>query len=348
MPIRLVDGDAAWWADKLAACREEFVPHYFMLVPLALANGSFEYNVSDITRRVYGKTMPSMTPDQVEAILVQFQRVKLLFIWRTEDGKLWGYWTKIERRLPPVSWVRRGEYRLGAPVPVAGLAEFLGKAAEEVRAELEGTAAVLGRRDQVRRPHVPRDAPGTAGNGAKGVPGRVEVRYRRGIGRDGGRGGSGLPAVSSSSPTAPPPKPQGGQGAPRKNGGSADLFEKRNQQGIFEPTGQSRIACSYALFEEEYREATGRPPGGSPKKRELYRELCEEFGEKAVLEAVRSWAAQRGGPAELRGNKSAVWSFLEEGQCRAEIVGGRGEGERGKRGPTDAAQFVFPGQGRGS
>ena len=53
MPIRLVDGEKAWEADKLAACREEFVPHYFMLLPLAMANGSFEYNLRDITRRVY-------------------------------------------------------------------------------------------------------------------------------------------------------------------------------------------------------------------------------------------------------------------------------------------------------
>ena len=219
MPIRLVDGEAAWEADKLAACREEFVPHYYMLLPLALANGSFQYNVPDITRRVYGKTMPAMTRDQVEALLLQFQRAKLLFTWRTADGKLWGYWTKIERRLPPVSQVRRNDYRLGAPVPIEGLAEFLGKTVEEVRADLNGTAALLSQRDQVRRsgdasrrqPGVPL---GTESGRTRGSPGQVEVRYRRGIGWGGGDGGAAqkarLPAPATSSPPAPPAQVRGG------------------------------------------------------------------------------------------------------------------------------------------
>jgi len=336
MPIRLIDGDAAWAADKLAACGEEFVPHYYMLLPLALANGSFEYNVPDITRRVYGKTMPAMTRDQVQSILLQFQRAKLLFTWRTEDGKLWGYWTKIERRLPPVSQVRRG-YRLGAPVPVAKLAEFLGKSIEEVRQDLNGTAATL-------------DPSGTPGR-YKGDPRQEGVRNRRGVGMGGGAGGDGnrglFPAPPTSSPTAPPSAVLGTDPQKKNKGngsGKAGIFDSGILRG---PGGHLSKTGNYALFEEKYRESTGRLPGGSVEKQGLYQKLCETLGEEAVLKAVGVWAAQRGGPRRLGENRFAMWDFLRR-ECRAEIVGGRGEGERGKRGPTDAAQFVFPGQGRGS
>ena len=323
MPIRLVDGEKAWEADKLAACREEFVPHYFMLLPLAMANGSFEYNLRDITRRVYGKTMPTMTQDQLAAILVQFQRVKLLFSWRTQDGKLWGYWTKIERRLPPVSQVRRGDYGLGAPVPVEGLAEFLGKSVEEVRAELAGTAAELKPCDRVRRRagmgnrREPRYPPGTESGATRGIPRQVEDRNRRGTGLGGGRGGDGnsghLSARSSSSPTAPPASAQ------------REIHQKKNNGQRWEnPAGQLRNAGNYTLFEQKYWEFTGRLPGGSLEKQGLYQELCQSWTEEAVLEAVQSWAAQRGGPGTLHGNRFAVWDFLRR-ECRAEIEGARNQ-----------------------
>jgi len=326
MPIRLLDGDAAWEADKLAACRQEYVPHYYMLLPLALANGSFEYNVPDITRRVYGKTMPTMTRDQVESILAQFQRAKLLFTWRTEDGKLWGYWTKIERRLPPVSQVRGGHYRLGAPVPVAGLAEFLGKTVEEIQRELEGTAAVLDERHLGRR-GVSRHG---VGNG-NAMPRKEGVRNRRGVGIGGGAGGDAhrgdLSAQPTSSPTAPPSAAQ-----KELQGG------KKEHHGSGLPGGDLTQVGKYALFEEKYRESTGRLPGGSVEKQGLYRELCETLGEQAVLQAMQSWAAQRGGPGRLRGNQFAVWDFLRR-ECRAAILGGRSERVRADGGSSFAERL---------
>ena len=323
MPIRLVDGDAAWASDKLAGCRQEFVPHYYMLLPLALANGSFEFRVPDITRRVYGKTMPAISAEQVGVILLEFQRAGLLFTWRTTDGKLWGYWPRIERRLPPASQVRRGDYPLGAPVPVEGLAEYLGKTVEEVRAELEGTAAVLSRADRVRRPagggnrREPGYPPGTESGATRGIPRQVEDRIRRGIGLGGGRGGDGkgghLSARSSSSPPAPP------QSAQR------EIHQKKNNGEDREiPTGQLRNAGNYTLFEQKYRESAGRLPGGSLEKQGLYQGLCESFTEEAVLKAVQSWAAQRGGPGKLEKNRFAVWDFLRR-ECVSEIRGQQAE-----------------------
>ena len=55
-----------------------------------------------------------------------------------------------------------------------------------------------------------------------------------------------------------------------------------------------------------------------------------------MLAAVERWAAQRGGPAKLQGNKYAPWDFLEDdsargkvSQCRTEIVGGQAQRARG-------------------
>ena len=315
MPTRLVDGDAICGSEKLgelaARGKSDCVAHYEKLLCLAQANGSFEYHVPDITRR-FAKILPWMTQEQWSAILIEYERVKLLFSWRTADGKLWGYWTKIELHLPPVSQVRKG-YRLGAPVPVDELAKFLGRPVEEVRADLAGTPALLGGRNA----RATRGAPGEH----QGGPRQEEVRNRRGLGWD----GTARPALSSS-PTAPPQAP-GAQEREKKN--KRNEIQKKNGDADGAMPIKEGVGSEYALFAVKYREITGRQPGGSDKKRELYRRLCEEFGQEAVLGAVRSWAAQRGGPGRLAENCHAIWDFLEEGQCKAEILGSRGQRRSG-------------------
>jgi hypothetical protein len=319
MPTRLVDGDAIAGSDKLEELasrgRIDCVSHYEKLLGLALANGSFEYHVPDITRR-FAKILPCMTTDQWSSILVELERVKMLFTWRTVDGKLWGYWTKIERRLPPMGEVKRGEWRIGAPVPVVPLAEFLGRPVEEVRAELEGTAATIGPRDRVRRGQLARST---------GVlPRREEVRFRLGKGLERERGAAeGAAALSSSSPTAPPPK-----ALPREKKEQEVFFSKKKEEAESPKPGRKESeehgdsgAGDYAIFEVKYREMAGRLPGGNPAKRKKYLALCAEFGEEAVLKAVESWAGQRGGPAKLAKNDFAAWDFLNEGQARSEILG---------------------------
>jgi hypothetical protein len=319
VPIRLVDGEGIWESDKLAGCRDEFVPHYALLLPLALANGSFECNPVDITRRVYGKVMPSITRDQVELILAEFQRAKLLFTWRTPDEKLWGYWTGIERRLPAQSHVRRGNYGIGAPVPVGPLAEFLGREVEDLRWQLGMTAAVVDRQGVSARA-------GEGPNDDRTISGKDEVRNRSREGKEAETGASA--PVSSSAPTAPPLKlEQKG----KKIEEQSLFFSKQEKARSAEPERvepkRERVSANYSLFEVAYRAACGRLPGGNPAKRKRYTVLCAEFGEKAVLDAVVSWASQRGGPAKLAKNDFAAWDFLDEkaGECRAEILGGRGK-----------------------
>ena len=218
MPTRLVDGERLARSDKLKVLalegRTDAVAWYPWFLTCALSNGSFEYKLRAIWRDLFAELVidqtnrPILTEEEVGSILAAYQRVKLLFTWRTEDGKLWGYLTKIEALLPPVSQVRRG-YRLGAPVPVAKLAEFLGKTVEEVQQELNGTAASL--------------SPSGALGRYKGDPRQEGVRNRRGVGRGGGAGGDGnrssLLAQLSSSPTAP--RPTAPREAPEKKSTTA-------------------------------------------------------------------------------------------------------------------------------
>jgi hypothetical protein len=118
MPKRVVDGEGLWRSDKLsmiepASRRAE----YANLLPLALSNGVFEANPRRIWATVYSYNRPDVTLEDVVEILDEFERVKLLFRWTAADGKVWGYWTGIEKpgRLPGVS--RRGKNEAIGPEP---------------------------------------------------------------------------------------------------------------------------------------------------------------------------------------------------------------------------------------
>jgi hypothetical protein len=86
-------------------------------VPLALANGTFEINPRRVWATVYSYNRAGITPETVEGILAEFERARLLFRWRTPDGKEWGYWTGIDKlgRLPGNS--RRGKNERVGPDP---------------------------------------------------------------------------------------------------------------------------------------------------------------------------------------------------------------------------------------
>src|ERR1700730_12859591 len=91
MPKRVIDGEGLWRSDKLAQVEPpSFRAEYACLLPLALANGVFEANARRIWATVYSYNRPDVNVEQVEKILAEFERVKLLFIW-TDSGKIWGY-----------------------------------------------------------------------------------------------------------------------------------------------------------------------------------------------------------------------------------------------------------------
>jgi hypothetical protein len=127
MPKRVIDFDAMWGSDKLAACAAWAQAEYAWLYGLADASGSFE--VTNL-RVIWGRVAAirrNLTLERLEQIFDEFQEKGLLFVWE-ENGKRYGHWTgsDVPGRLPPPSWRMRLE-RLAPPVPKQQLAEFMSR-----------------------------------------------------------------------------------------------------------------------------------------------------------------------------------------------------------------------------
>jgi hypothetical protein len=127
MPKRVIDFDALWGSDKIAACAEWAQAEYAWLYGLADASGCFELtNLRVIWGRV-AAIRRNLTIERLEQIFDEFQEKGLLFVWE-ENGKRYGHWTgsDVPGRLPAPSWRVRLE-RLAPPVPRAALAEFMAR-----------------------------------------------------------------------------------------------------------------------------------------------------------------------------------------------------------------------------
>lgn len=127
MPKRIIDGDALWKSKKLLQVEpESFRPEFANLIPLALANGTFECDARVIWSHVYSYNRPTFTPQMVNAMLDELERVKILFRWKTPDGGTWGTWVGNQKpgRLPSRSDIKKGE-KVGAEIPQDLLRKFL-------------------------------------------------------------------------------------------------------------------------------------------------------------------------------------------------------------------------------
>ena len=114
MPTRMIDGDALWRSDKLSKVEPPpYRAEYANLIPLALADGYFECNPRRVWADVYSYNRSDITVQIVEDILDEFERVGLLSRKSDEKGKVWGFWTGIESRLPCES--QRDRYKQGKP-----------------------------------------------------------------------------------------------------------------------------------------------------------------------------------------------------------------------------------------
>jgi hypothetical protein len=127
MPKRVIDFDAMWGSDKLAACAEWAQAEYAWLYGLADASGCFELtNLRVIWGRV-AAVRRNLTIERLEQIFDEFRDKGLLFIWEHE-GKRYGHWTgsDVPGRLPPPSWRVRLE-KYAPPVPRKQYAEYASK-----------------------------------------------------------------------------------------------------------------------------------------------------------------------------------------------------------------------------
>jgi hypothetical protein len=137
MPKRVIDFDAMWGSDKLAACAAWAQAEYAWLYGLADSSGCFEMtNLRVIWGRV-AAIRANLTIERLEQVFAEFQDKGLLFVWEHE-GKRYAHWTgsDVPGRLPPPSWRMRLE-KFAPPAPKQRLAEYMGKFARG-RAALGG------------------------------------------------------------------------------------------------------------------------------------------------------------------------------------------------------------------
>jgi hypothetical protein len=125
MPKRVIDFDAMWASDKIAACADWAQAEYAWLYGLADCAGCFELtNLRVVWGRV-AAIRKSFSMERLEQVLDEFQDKGLLFVWN-ESGKRYGHWTgsDVPGRLPPPSWRNRLE-RLAPAVPREQFAKYV-------------------------------------------------------------------------------------------------------------------------------------------------------------------------------------------------------------------------------
>lgn len=108
MPARVIDGSGLWRSSKIRQVAECYRAEYANLLPLAEANGVFDCDPDRVWSDVYAFNRTDITVDTVEAILDELERVDLLRRWK-QDGKVWGFWTGINKsgRLPGEAHLKR-------------------------------------------------------------------------------------------------------------------------------------------------------------------------------------------------------------------------------------------------
>src|SRR5579864_3078118 len=158
MPKRVIDFDAMWASDKIAACAEWAQAEYAWLYGMADCAGCFEMtNLRVIWGRV-AAIRRSFSIERLEQVLDEFQHKGLLFVWN-ESGKRYGHWTgsDVPGRLPPPSWRNRLE-RLAPAVPQQLFAKYVAAHSVGVKNKSrceslpDGTSAACGRELQNARP----------------------------------------------------------------------------------------------------------------------------------------------------------------------------------------------------
>jgi hypothetical protein len=101
MPKRVLDFDALWASDKIAACAEWAQAEYAWIYGLADANGSFELTNLRVPWSKVAAIRKNLPRERFEQIIAEFHGKGLLFIWAA-NGKRYAHWTGSDKpgRLP--------------------------------------------------------------------------------------------------------------------------------------------------------------------------------------------------------------------------------------------------------
>jgi len=129
MPARMINGEAMWSSEKIAACATEMPAtsgvYYPWLYPLADANGVFEMTSIRVIHGLIATQLPFLTVENLLKILEDFHRNGLLFVWE-KNGKRYGFWTNSDQpgRLPKPS--DRHKYKnVQISIPTEKLKKYL-------------------------------------------------------------------------------------------------------------------------------------------------------------------------------------------------------------------------------
>jgi hypothetical protein len=116
MPKRLIDGESLWKSSKLLRVSARYRSEYANLVPLAEANGVFECDPGRIWAEIYAYNRTDVTAEDVVQFMDEFEKAGMLSRWE-ENGKIWGYWVGIDKHLPSLSAIKRGDYGIKKRTP---------------------------------------------------------------------------------------------------------------------------------------------------------------------------------------------------------------------------------------
>lgn len=130
MPKRIIDGERLWRSVKLHQVEPpSFRSEYANLLPLALADGTFECSAERVWCDVYAFNRPDIDIQTVGQILDEFEKVKLLFRWQDDAGRSWGYWVGMaeNKLLPTKKRAKTHRLKMGCMIPKEALKLFLNK-----------------------------------------------------------------------------------------------------------------------------------------------------------------------------------------------------------------------------
>jgi hypothetical protein len=132
MPGRIIDSDSIARNAKLARCSPSARAWYGYFLAFALANGSFEAAPASIAAHYFALIAPQITADEVAALLGDYERNGLLFLFEDSRGRAWGYFTTADDlKLPSPKDVKARRLKKGEPVPARALAQYLKRPYEE-------------------------------------------------------------------------------------------------------------------------------------------------------------------------------------------------------------------------
>jgi hypothetical protein len=109
-----VVSEKLWTSEKLRYVQPpEWRSEYAYLLPISLADGTFECDPHRIWSQAYSYLREDWNAEKVGRLLDEFCRVGLL--WRAEDenGRLWGFWVGSEKFLPSKERCKKKRYRVG-------------------------------------------------------------------------------------------------------------------------------------------------------------------------------------------------------------------------------------------